>query len=152
MKTYIGKILIIALVMAGFFSSCGGSREAIAISEQEKEIFQESGKDSLVIEEEESDYEIIIFDPGFNTWLRSIAQPRGYYTQNFLETRNRVLVVEWNFRVLRPQQFDPLLYEWRIDYDPGIDYGYEVNYQLYNYFIYFQRKYNQRLGPWLPRI
>ncbi|MGJ8739147.1 MAG: DUF6146 family protein, partial [Zobellia laminariae] len=30
--------------------------------------------------------------------------------------------------------------------------GYEVNYKLYNYFIYFQRKYNQRLGPFVPRI
>ena len=51
-----------------------------------------------------------------------------------------------------PQRYDPLLYELQINYDPQIDYGYEVNYQLYNYFVYFQRKYGQRLGPFIPRI
>ncbi len=42
--------------------------------------------------------------------------------------------------------------ELQIDYQQGIDYGYEVNYVLYNYFIYFQLTYNQRLGPFVPRI
>ncbi len=35
----------------------------------------------------------------------------------------------------------------RIDYNPQIDYGYEVNYLLYNYFLFFQREYDQQLGP-----
>ncbi len=58
----------------------------------------------------------------------------------------------WNQRNLQPMTYDPNLYELRIDYDTRTDYGYEVNYKLYNYFIYFQRKYNQRLGPFVPRI
>ncbi len=62
------------------------------------------------------------------------------------------MVIEWNNRVINTLQFDPQLYQLQIDYDPMIDYGYEVNYKLYNYFIYFQRKYNQRLGPFAPRI
>ncbi|MDH3796726.1 MAG: DUF6146 family protein, partial [Flavobacteriaceae bacterium] len=81
-----------------------------------------------------------------------IAQPRGYYSQEYMETRNRIFVNEWNNRVLLPGQYSPLLYEMQINYDSFTDYGYEVNYQLYNYFIYFQRKYKQRLGPFLPRI
>ena len=62
------------------------------------------------------------------------------------------MVMNWNNRVVQPQLWNPNLYELPIDYDPSIDYGYEVNYKLYNYFIYFQRKYNQRLGPFIPRI
>ncbi|MEM7382459.1 MAG: DUF6146 family protein, partial [Bacteroidota bacterium] len=64
----------------------------------------------------------------------------------------QIYVINWNNRVLQPQQFSQRLYELQINYDPTIDYGYELNYKLYNYFIYFQRKYRQRLGPFVPRI
>ena len=84
--------------------------------------------------------------------MASIAKPEGYYSQNFLENRNQIMVLEWNQRVLQPARYNPNLYEMQIDYSRQIDYGYEVNYKLYNYFIYFQRKYNQRLGPFIPRI
>lgn len=115
-------------------------------------MFTAKAADTVEISDSESNYEIIIIEPGFNVWLLTIARPEGYYSQSFLENRNRVLVIEWNNRVLNSLQYDPQLYELQIDYDPMVDYGYEVNYKLYNYFIYFQRKYNQRLGPFAPRI
>ena len=62
------------------------------------------------------------------------------------------MVIQWNQRVLQPLIYDPNLYEMQINWNSGTDYGYEVNYKLYNYFVYFQRKYNQRLGPFTPRI
>lgn len=62
------------------------------------------------------------------------------------------MVTEWNARVLQPRQFNPDLYELQINYDPKMDYGYEVNYLLYNYFLYFQIKYKQRLSYFVPRI
>lgn len=150
----IRKRIIYPLILVLFiaFGACSGARKGMAISEQEKDIFSAKVEDTVTIRAEESNYEIVIIDPGFNRWLRSIAHPRGYYSQEFLETRNRIYVIEWNNRVIMPTIYDPLLYEMQINYDPYTDYGYEVNYQLYNYFIYFQRKYNQRLGPFLPRI
>ena len=108
--------------------------------------------DTVFISSDETDYEIIIIEPGFNGWLVSTAQPRGYYSQEWLETRNQLLVQEWNLRNLQPLQYDPNLYLLRIDYDPRTDYGYEVNYKLYNYFVYFQLKYKQRLTAFIPRI
>ncbi len=133
-------------------SACNSSKSSVNITEDEKTTFRQQKEDTVVIGAEESNYEIIIIEPGFLTWLQSIAKPEGYYTQSFLENRNRIYVINWNQRVLDPQRYDPLLYELQIDYRPNIDYGYEVNYKLYNYFIYFQRKYNQRLGPFYPRI
>lgn len=109
-------------------------------------------QDTVRIANDELEYEIIIFEPGFNTWVQTTARPRGYYEQNYLETRNQVLVNEWNNRVLQPQRYDTSLYEMQINYDNNIDYGYEVNYLLYNYFVYFQLKYKQRLSSFLPRI
>ncbi len=108
--------------------------------------------DTISIANKELEYEIIIIEPGFNAWLVSTAKPKGYYSQNFLENRNYNYVLEWNSRVLQPQRFNPDLYEMQIDYQQGIDYGYEVNYKLYNYFIYFQIKYKQQLGAFIPRI
>ena len=132
--------------------SCGAQQEALEISQTEKEAFASGDEEPVEIKDEESEYEIIIIDPGFNTWLWSIARPEGYYTQQFMENRNWIYVTEWNRRVIQPNRFNPDLYELQINYELGVDYGYEVNYKLYNYFIYFQRKYNQRLGPYLPRI
>ena len=91
------------------------------------------------------EYEVIIMDPGFNTWLASVAKPRNYYSLNFLETKNYFMVSEYNRRVLEPQRYNPNLYEMRIDYQSNVHYGYEVNYLLYNYFLYFQKEYKQRL-------
>lgn len=108
--------------------------------------------DTVSISSDETDYEIIIIEPGFNQWLLGTARPRGFHSQEFLETRNALLVQAWNQRNLQPQSYDPNLYELRIDYDTRTDYGYEVNYKLYNYFVYFQLKYKQRLTSYVPRI
>ena len=108
--------------------------------------------DTVSIVNEDLEYEIIIIEPGFNTWLASTAKPEGYYSQSYLENKNRFYVQEWNSRVLQPNRYNPSLYEMQIDYRNGIDYGYEVNYKLYNYFVYFQLTHKQRLGGSVPRI
>ena len=108
--------------------------------------------DTVSISSDESDYEIIIIEPGFNAWLMGTARPRGFHSQQWLESRNALLVQAWNQRNLQPQTYDPNLYQLRIDYDTRTDYGYEVNYKLYNYFLYFQIKYRQQLTSFIPRI
>ena len=147
---YVFAIVVVSILIF----SCSASKETMEVSSAEKEIFDQKQEDTVRIASEnpEDEWEIIIIDPGFNTWLRSIAKPRQYYSQNFMELRNQIWVTTWNQRVIQPTRFDPNLYMLQIDYNPSIDYGYEVNYQLYNYLVYFQRRYNQRLGGPLPRI
>ena len=91
--------------------------------------------DTVRIANDSLEYEVIIIDPGFSTWLNSIALPRGYYSQFYLENKNRFYITEWNNRAQQPLRFDPNLYEMTINYDPQINYGYEVNYLIYNYMI-----------------
>ena len=148
-KIFSTLILVLSILI---LASCNSTKEVLAISDKEKSAFEAVEGDAVTIADEETEYEITIIDPGFYTWLNTIARPEGYYSQAFLENRNQLLVTNWNQRVLIPNNFDPNLYQMQIDYQSGIDYGYEVNYKLYNYFIYFQRKYNQRLGPFVPRI
>ena len=147
MKKY---VYIMLLLM--FICRCSTVKEPLEVSSTEKALFTKKGNDTVHLGEEDSEYDIIIIEPGFNFWLQSIARPRKYYSQHFLESRNRIMVINWNQRVLQPMRYNPNLYEMQINYEQGTDYGYEVNYKLYNYFVYFQRKYNQRLGPFIPRI
>ena len=103
------------------------------------------------MQSDDGDYQIIIIEPGFYGWLHSIARPSSYYSQNFLESRNRLLVQEYNLRVKQPLTFNPNFYEMPIEYQANINYGYDLNYQLYNYFIYFQLQYKQQLTSFIPR-
>jgi hypothetical protein len=146
------KNLLYTFILLGFIVGCKTTKPINSSKNKTEKVLANTENDTVTIANEELEYEIIIIEPGFNFWLASRAQQRGFYSQQFMETRNFLYVTEWNQRVLQPQRFDPNLYELQIDYQSGIDYGYEVNYMLYNYFIYFQLTYNQRLGPFIPRI
>ena len=100
--------------------------------------------DTIRIANDTLEYEIIIVELGFESWLAS-QPPRGYYGQSVLETKNRLFVTDYNNRVLQGNKYSRDLYPEQIDYNLAVDYGYEVNYLLYNYFVYFQEKYNQKL-------
>lgn len=152
MKKYLYILSFLFFTLLVILSSCKSTKEPITISDNEKEVFNQQEGDTIRIANDETEYEIIIIEPGFNMWLQSMARPEGFYSQSYLESRNRFWVTEWNQRVMQPFRYNTSLYELQIDYSPHIDYGYEVNYKLYNYFIYFQRKYNQRLGGFVPRI
>lgn len=103
-------------------------------------------EEPVVIANDSLEYEIIIIDPGFNFYLASTAQPEGFYNQNYLEARNRAWVISWNQRVKNPNNYNSDIYENIIDYQSNVDYGYEVNYKLFNYFLFAQRKYKMNLG------
>lgn len=100
--------------------------------------------DTVRIANDSLEYEIIVIEPGFYGWLATQPQ-RGFYSQSTLEMRNFFYVQEYNLRVNNPSRYGAQLYEWSIDYDRKVDYGYEVNYLLYNYFLFFEKIYNQKL-------
>lgn len=100
--------------------------------------------DIVHISSDSLEYEIYIIEPGFNQWLAT-RKPRGFNTQYWLETRNNLLVNEYNSRVINTRQFDPNLYTQQIYYDKSANYGYEVNYLLWNWLEFFQEHNNQKL-------
>lgn len=109
-------------------------------------------KDTIVIANKELEYEIIIIDVGFNSWLAANARPRGFFSQHYLESRNRMWVMEWNLRANNPTRFNTNLYQSTIDYQPNTNYGYEVNYMLFNYLTFFQLNNNTQFGSFSARI
>ena len=99
--------------------------------------------DTIRIANDSLEYEILIIEPGFDSWLVT-QPPKGYYGLTFLESKNRSFVLDYNERVRNPQRYSSIIYPEEINYDQGTEYGLEVNYMLYNYFLYFQQKYKQR--------
>lgn len=142
------KNSVLLIIIVSFIISC----KTTDISTNQNNNIINTEQDTVRIANDKLEYEIIIIEPGFNSWLERMAKPEGYYSQEFLEGRNKILVAEWNRRVLQPSQYNSMLYQMQIDYNFSTDYGYEVNYKLYNYFIYFQLQYKQQLSGFVPRI
>lgn len=142
MKTNIFKISFLVFVLT---ISCK-SKPLSTTSKNETKI----AGDTVRIANDALEYEVIIIDGGFTNWLNSRALPRNYHSESFLETKNRFYVTEWNNRAMQPMKYDANLYELPINYDNSIKYGYEVNYLIYNYMIYFQNTYKQQLFGFVP--
>ncbi|WP_339837005.1 DUF6146 family protein [uncultured Flavobacterium sp.] len=142
MKTYIS---IFALVFIMLFS-CNSTKETISTEMPHLE------SDTIRIANDEIEYEVLIIDGGFTSWFNSRAKSRSFYTQSYLEARNRFWVLEWNRRANMPTVYNSNLYEMPINYETNIDYGFEVNYMIFNYLTYFQLTNKQQLGGFPARL
>ncbi len=138
------------LIMISIFALASCHFDKNIVPKEKKEVASKTS-DTVRIANDSLEYEVLIIDPGFSTWLASQARTRGYYSESYLENRNQIYASEWNIRVTQPQRYNPDLYEMQINYDPNIHYGYEVNYLIYNYFIYFQITNRQQLAGFVPR-
>lgn len=141
MKTYIS----IFIILFSFLISCNSSK--IDTNNDPK-----LESDTIRITNDEIEYEVLIIDGGFTSWFNSRARPRSHYSQSYLEARNRFWVIEWNRRANMPTVYSSNLYEMPINYESNIDYGFEVNYMIYNYMVYFQLNNKQNLGGFPARI
>ena len=141
------SIVVLFFTIFSVLMACNSSKNQKTFEDKPK-----LESDTIRISNEEIEYDVIIIDGGFTSWFNSYARPINYYTQSYLEARNRIWVLEWNRRAMLPSQYNPNLYEMTINYQTGIDYGFEVNYMIYNYLVYFQLTNKQQLGGFVPRI
>lgn len=147
MRTLISIILIGLLI-----HSCGSIPDSALPQHQDPYDQDSIPSDSVVLNDtvrianDSLEYEIIIIDPGYASFLYSKARPEGYYSQEYLENKNQFLVSDYNQRVRNPYRYDSGIYTQEINYDSWIDYGYEVNYKLYYYFVYLSHRYGERFS------
>jgi hypothetical protein len=139
------KIVFLLFIAIVFQFSCNSNKN---FSSENKEKLT---SDTIHISNPELEYDVIIIDSGFSTWFNTFAKPKNYYAQSYLEARNRFWIAEWNFRANSPITYGNL-YEMPIDYNNSTDYGYHVNYMIYNYLVYFQITNKQKLGGFPARI
>lgn len=147
MKSLI-SILILGLLIYSCASISDSELSSRADSYDQDAIASDSvaQNDTVRITNDSLEYEIIIIDPGYASFLYSKAKPEGYYSKAYLQNKNQFLVADYNQRVRAPLRYDSSIYEQEINYDSQIDYGYQVNYKLYNYFVYLSHRYGERFS------
>ena len=80
------------------------------------------------------EYELIVLEPGFDSWFVTNRKPIWYYEETYYKNFNQLYTNEWNNRVRSFQHDRP--YDEFIDYSVSINYGNEVEHKLYWYFQY----------------
>lgn len=93
--------------------------------------------------ETKDEYEIVVFDTQYETFLASRATPISQYSEEILKSRNQFLVQEWNSRVLQPNR-NRDIYEMAIDYDSKEKYGLKFEYRLYQFFAFVSWKFGEK--------
>ena len=85
-------------------------------------------------EEDSVSYELVVLDPGFESWYITNSKPTWYHSQDYYESWNQRYVQAWNYHSMGTR-YSQLL-DGNINYDPQVDYGLEINHKLFYYFQY----------------
>ncbi|WP_430811466.1 MULTISPECIES: DUF6146 family protein [unclassified Carboxylicivirga] len=97
-----------------------------------------------------STYELIVFDPRYETFLATQPYSKNFYSNEYYQNWNYRYCVEWNSRHANPLRYGDF-YETAIPYDLTVDYGLDFNFRLYQYFQFIEQEYNivliNRRGP-----
>ena len=88
-------------------------------------------------------YELQVTEPGFDTWLATNREPIWYHSPDYYKHFNHLYVNEWNNRVRTSGNEVP--FDFLIDYNYRIDYGVDLEYELFWYFKFIQQKYDVKL-------
>jgi hypothetical protein len=139
------KLLFLIPIASFFLFSCNSNKK---VSQESPEKLT---SDTIHISNPDLEYDVIIIDGGFTSWFNSYAKPKNFYSQSYLEVRNRIWVMEWNNRARNSLRYGSI-YDMEINYDNTTNYGYHVNYMIYNYLVYFQITNRQQLGGFPARI
>ena len=119
------KILFLCAAIA-LLAACSGPKGAVKIEPNGNEA---AGEDS-------TGYELIVLDPGFDSWYMLQDSPARYRSQQYYEGWNRQYVSEWNALARQPGRRS--FFNTIIGYEPSEDYGFELNHKLFYYFQYVE--------------
>lgn len=118
--------LFFLFAVVTFLAGCSGPKGVVKIEPNGNELAEE---DSVA-------YELIVFDTGFETWYMLQNSPARYRSQQYYENWNRQYVSEWNY--LATQSSRRSFFQSIIGYEPGVDYGFDLNHKLFYYFQYVE--------------
>lgn len=118
--------IVLVLAIVGFVYACSAPKNTV----------KENKRDNKVAAEDSLEYGVETFDAKFQTWYEFYKSPAKYRSQAYYENWNRQYVPAWNAKCLNPSKrwhFDPV-----VGYEPFEDYGFELNHELFYYFMYVE--------------
>ena len=124
------KILLFPVIVL-FFWSCSPS----------KQVSKSAGNKISIADSTE--YEITIIDVGFDQWYLMNYSPSKDHSNQYYRSKNQLGAGNWNDYFRRGKYHRVI--ENNINYDYSVDYGIEVNRQLFWYFKFVEEKYRIRL-------
>ncbi len=133
------KHVIFWLGIIFFIVSCSTQKGVVKVKSNNVESIVE---DSL-------EYDLETFDGGFETWYLLHNSPAMYRSQQYYENWNRQYVSAWNYNAMggrRNSFFEPI-----VGYEYNVDYGFELNHELFYYFQYVEHVLKIQIIPGGPR-
>jgi len=122
--------LLLSFVLTGLFLvGCGTTNRMTTIPDEN--LIDISKND-------QEQYELIVLDPGFDTWYATTWSPAKDHAESYYSYWNQRYVTAWNYKATRP--LTAKYFENIIMYDPTIHYGIELERKLYYYFRYVDTK------------
>ena len=116
------KALIIGITLL-ILSSCVTSNRMMAV--KDKNLID-------IRQDDEEEYELLVLDPGFETWFITTWSPAKDRSLSYYKMWNQRYVNAWNYNATRPNR--SRLFENMIQYNAMVDYGMDVERTLYYYF------------------
>ena len=93
-------------------------------------------KNVLDIKKDDNQYDLVVLDPGFQTWFDTNWSPAKDHLKSYYDNWNDQYVSAWNYKATHmgySGYFDSV-----INYNPTTDYGMTVSRKLYYYFRYVE--------------
>lgn len=121
----------------------------IAACSTQKGFVEVKNNNGESIVEDSLEYELETFDARFETWYQIHNSPSTYRSQQYYENWNRQYVLAWNYNSMNGRRnsfFEPI-----VGYDFSVDYGFEINHELFYYFQYVERVLNIQIMPGGPQ-
>jgi hypothetical protein len=94
------------------------------------------------------EYHLETFDGKFESWYQLHNSPAMYRSQQYYENWNRQYVSAWNFNAMSERKnsfFEPI-----VGYEYTVDYGFEINHELFYYFQYVEHVLKIQIMPGGP--
>lgn len=119
------KIVLLPFFFALIMAACSSQRPQHRASAPE------------IAPDDSTEYELIVFDQGFETWFLLKKSPALDHGLQYYKNWNRQYVDEWNYRSGISRFFSS-----QIDYNPNENYPIEIEHKLYYYFQYVEQELN----------
>ncbi|MBN1113148.1 MAG: hypothetical protein JXA53_09585 [Bacteroidales bacterium] len=103
--------------------------------------FSQKKENVIKIDSTKTLYELIVIDPGFDSWYELKKSPANYKMEEYYKHWNQRYSIEWNILFRRGDKNVDSDIDYRID----IDYGFEFQHKLYFYFKFWEEKNKRQL-------